>query len=179
MKQIIGKIGMNLKMKQVKQIRAHQVACLVYRENVKFNLDIRRYVLNTGPFVQNLCPEERFSNQSTLGFWTAFAVDESIVATAGHCINERNLKEFYVVFGFRMQSRNSMRTTLTLNEVYEPIEIIACEKDEEWRDYALIKVSGSIYQSWTNIHVWEGCPQIIDLFSLSSRHPKRSIVIWI
>lgn len=120
--------------------------CLVRRDSMerrtdgKFQLKGRKL-----EEVMNLCPKERFRDQIVTGICSGFAVSETTIVTAGHCIpaNE-DLSGFYFIFNFR-QEENATRTVFEANEVYVGIKVIERQADEISRnDFAVITVDHPI-----------------------------------
>ncbi|MHA1463412.1 MAG: trypsin-like serine peptidase [Candidatus Heimdallarchaeota archaeon] len=95
-----------------------------------------------GPTFQasrNLCDTEPFGNQPVIPFCSGFLVDPSFIVTAGHCIDSGNLDTVHYVFGFEMIDENNARTTISNNEIYNGLRIIA-RKQTNSTDWAVVQL---------------------------------------
>lgn len=88
---------------------------------------------------RNLCDEEPFGDQPTIAFCSGFLVDPSFVATAGHCANSLPLNTIRFVFGFEMIDKDNAQTTISNNEIYEGVRIIA-RQETSTADWAVIQL---------------------------------------
>ena len=87
-----------------------------------------------------LCDSEPFQSQPAGAICTAFLVKDDIVATAGHCLNASNLYTRRFVFGYKMISSESAKTTVPKADVYAGLEIIGWHLDQSAADWALVKL---------------------------------------
>ena len=89
---------------------------------------------------QNLCNEEVFRDQPIGAFCSGFLVGPDIIATAGHCVDENNVRDVCFVFGFRMEDQNTPKTTIDNSEIYRGKEIIGRKLTDEGTDWCLVKI---------------------------------------
>ncbi|MBN1450263.1 MAG: trypsin-like peptidase domain-containing protein [Anaerolineales bacterium] len=135
------------------QEMAASVAIFVHKDQVKISrnsVKLQGYTLNEmsemGWLVKGanapMCPGESFTSQTAPGFCTGFLVEEDILVTAGHCLEKTACSNTSIVFGFRMESDNSM-AALTRDNVFKCAEVIAQvspNQDNQYLDYAIIKL---------------------------------------
>ncbi len=89
-----------------------------------------------------MCSEELFTSQIAPGFCTGFLVKDDILVTAGHCLQKTPCSDTSIVFGYQMESSNSL-ATLTKENVFQCAEVIAQEvpsQENRYLDYAIIKL---------------------------------------
>jgi V8-like Glu-specific endopeptidase len=118
------------------------------------DLKLEDYKVSAPPFGRlPLCPSERFSDQKTGGFCTAFLVAPDVVATAGHCVewddvDERNPSRttMAVVFGF--ETRNGkIRDRVTKDETFDVVHIRELSKPDrsgKTPDFALLQLDREV-----------------------------------
>ncbi len=135
------------------QEMATSVAIFVHKDQVKISrnlVTLQGYTLNEmsemGWLVKGantpMCTGELFTSQIAPGFCTGFLVREDILVTAGHCLEKTACSDTSIVFGFRMESDNSM-AALTRDNVFKCAEVIAQvppRQDNQYLDYAIIKL---------------------------------------
>lgn len=135
------------------QEMADAVAIFVHNDQVKISgnsVTLQGYTLNEmselGWLVNGanapMCTGELFTSQTAPGFCTGFLVREDILVTAGHCLKKSACADTSIVFGFRMESNNSM-AALTRDNVFKCAEVIAQvspNQDNQYLDYAIIKL---------------------------------------
>jgi hypothetical protein len=90
-----------------------------------------------------LCGDERFSDQPTAPFCTAFMVGPDLIATAGHCISFEVLDDLRIVFGFEMIDANTPVTSVGPERVYRIADVVAV-RDDLFADYAILRVDRPI-----------------------------------
>lgn len=74
---------------------------------------------------------------------TAFAISDDLVVTAGHCLNERNFRNYLFMLGFTDDPVGSI--AIDSANVYEPVEYIDGIADTDHGiDYALVRVHKKI-----------------------------------
>jgi hypothetical protein len=67
----------------------------------------------------DLCPSERFGDQSTPGFCSGFLIAENQMVTAGHCVeNANDCGNTTFVFNYGMTSEG-VRNTITADDIYD------------------------------------------------------------
>ncbi len=90
----------------------------------------------------SMCSEELFTSQIAPGFCTGFLVKNDILVTAGHCLQKVPCSDTSIVFGYQMESSNSL-AALTKENVFQCAEVIAQEipsQENQYLDYAIIKL---------------------------------------
>jgi V8-like Glu-specific endopeptidase len=90
-----------------------------------------------------LCGDERFSDQPTAPFYTAFMVGPDLIATAGHCVSSEVLDDLRIVFGFEMIDANSPVTSIGPERVYRIADVVVA-RDDLFSDYAILRVDRPI-----------------------------------
>jgi V8-like Glu-specific endopeptidase len=135
------------------QEMAASVAIFVHKDQVKISgnsVTLQGYTLNEmserGWLVSGanapMCTGELFTSQTAPGFCTGFLVKEDVLVTAGHCLEKTACADTSIIFGFRMESNNSM-VALTRDNVFKCAEVIAQETpkpENQYLDYAIIKL---------------------------------------
>ncbi len=93
--------------------------------------------------VTNLCEDEKYLDQISLGTCSGFLVGPKTLVTAGHCMNsEKECNDNRWVFGFKDGVRE-----LRLNQVYSCKKIISQRyvySDKEVSDYAVIELDREV-----------------------------------
>lgn len=81
---------------------AKSVGCLIdagqldYAGDSVYMLDLSQIFGKT----YRLCPDEPYYSQPTVGFGTAFFIDNDKIITALHCFDNKNIKDVYFVLGY-------------------------------------------------------------------------------
>ncbi|WP_295556781.1 trypsin-like peptidase domain-containing protein [uncultured Hyphomicrobium sp.] len=130
-------------------------AILSKKRNVKSKASEREILLEPYKIKQFplgevlLCEGERFREQQTGGFCTAFLVGPDIVATAGHCVDFDDVDEqdasrntFSVVFGFERRD-GAFRSTVSAEEVFDVVHVRGLSKPGQnppSADFALLQL---------------------------------------
>jgi V8-like Glu-specific endopeptidase/subtilisin-like proprotein convertase family protein len=91
----------------------------------------------------NICLSEPFAKQPVAGFCTGFLLDDDILVTAGHCIdNIDHCKKTLITFGFAYSTHLSDPTKIRKDDVYECSELILKERDRRTKvDFAIIRLN--------------------------------------
>jgi hypothetical protein len=72
----------------------------------------------------DLCPGERFTDQSTAAFCSGTLIDDDLILTAGHCIEtSSDCEDTLFVFNYFMAAEH-VPGTVTTDEIYECAEIV-------------------------------------------------------
>ena len=135
------------------QEMAASVAIFVHKDQVnisKNSVSLQGYTLNEmsemGWLVNGatmpMCTGELFTSQIAPGFCTGFLVSDNILVTAGHCLEKTACADTRIVFGYRLESSDSM-APLTSKDIFKCAEVIAQTiptPDNQSLDYALIKL---------------------------------------
>jgi V8-like Glu-specific endopeptidase len=135
------------------QEMAASVAIFVHKDQVKISgnsVTLQGYTLNEmseiGWLVDGvnapMCSGELFTSQIAPGFCTGFLVSDDVLVTAGHCLEKTDCADTRIIFGYRMESSNSM-AALTTKDIFKCAEVIAqvtSKPDNQSLDYAIIKL---------------------------------------
>lgn len=100
------------------------------------------YILDTKKFKDrvNLCDSVRFREQPTLSdICTVFAISDKYLITAAHCVNNKNIKNLRVAFGYSKR-KNKFITSLKRKDIYS-VKIV--NKGDLKNDYAILKLKRS------------------------------------
>ena len=92
-----------------------------------------------------MCSAELFTSQPAPGFCTGFLVGEDILVTAGHCLQKAPCADTSIVFGYQMESADSL-TPLTSDDVFKCTDVVAQvlpNQDNQFLDYAIVKLNRS------------------------------------
>lgn len=114
---------------------AESTALLVYKSDLI--PDGQEYhTLNSQKFgdIHNLCNDVNFIDQPSVGFCSSFLVGQNLVATAGHCIEQKECSDIAVVFGYGYYTANKNNDVLRIpneNIYYCKSPIIAQEYHQE------------------------------------------------
>ena len=98
--------------------------------------------------VFNLCDSEPFHQQPIVAgrLCTGFLVKEDVIATAGHCVNENNLTDLRIVFGYKMSDSTTPETEIPGKNIYKGTKIIRkiCRRMGNQSDWALIRLDRNV-----------------------------------
>ena len=98
--------------------------------------------------VFNLCSHEPFRNQPIAAsrLCTGFLVKEDVIATVGHCADEKNVAELRIVFGFQMLNPFTPVTRVPQKNIYKGVKIIHRVYDPKGSgaDWELIKLDRKV-----------------------------------
>lgn len=97
----------------------------------------------------DFCPDERFIGQATASFCTGFFVGEDIIVTAGHCVNQTNVKDRVFLFDYALNTENENlgRLVVENSKLYRGKELIGWSYDrfdDEVPDWAIVRVDRPI-----------------------------------
>jgi V8-like Glu-specific endopeptidase len=93
----------------------------------------------------NLCAGEVFAAQPTGGFCTGFFVTPDCIATAGHCVEGKNLDGLRFVVGFEMHGPADPALIFTADQIFKGVSVIRQQLDGSG-DYAVVRVSNPTTQ---------------------------------
>ncbi|MEK6554242.1 MAG: serine protease, partial [Bdellovibrionota bacterium] len=89
----------------------------------------------------NLCKEEPFRDQLSLGFCSGFLVAPDTMVTAGHCIRtESACSSTSFVFGFNVQNAGAYPTETPADQVYKCAKLVNSVVESAGKDYAVVKL---------------------------------------
>lgn len=98
----------------------------------------------SGPTLKHrfsLCEKEKFVNQPSVASCSGFLVDEDIVATAGHCVDEEgDCANFSWVFNYKLASEDHDPTIVDASDVFRCAKIIKSKVDMHGNDFAIIRL---------------------------------------
>lgn len=96
----------------------------------------------------NLSDCEPFHNQPIAAgrLCTGFLVKQDVIATAGHCADEKNVTELRIVFGFKMLGLSTPVTWIPNENIYKGVKIIDRVYNPlgNGSDWALIKLNRKV-----------------------------------
>ena len=103
------------------QQAARATAALILKSKLKKEGDY--YIANHPPTLKEVgwCASEAFSKQPILASCSAFMVAKDILVTAGHCFRGADgapIHDYYVVFGYEMQSNQRAKLRFPAKDVY-------------------------------------------------------------
>ncbi|MCA9537444.1 MAG: trypsin-like peptidase domain-containing protein [Myxococcales bacterium] len=87
----------------------------------------------------SLCADEPYRNQPNPAFCTAFLVAPDVVATAGHCISNRDCGRVKFVFGFQMVDANTVVGSVPSGDVYSCAAVLG-ESETSTDDWAVVRL---------------------------------------
>lgn len=96
----------------------------------------------------NLCQSEPFYHQDIAAgrLCTGFLVKEDMIATAGHCVNEQNIKDLCFIFGYKMVDSYAPLAEILPKDIYKGVRIIhrICKCMGNQSDWALVKLDRKV-----------------------------------
>jgi hypothetical protein len=96
----------------------------------------------------NLCQSEPFYHQDVAAgrLCTGFLVKDNMIATAGHCVNEQNVKDLRIVFGYKMVDSSAQVPGIHQKDIYKGVRIIhrICRHKGNQSDWALLKLDRKV-----------------------------------
>jgi len=98
----------------------------------------------------NLDSSELFRQQpiSTGHMFTGFLVEDDIIATAGHCADEKNVTDLRFIFGFRMDDPSKPAIRVFNDNMYKGVKILRkvyrSREGGDKSDWALVKLDRKV-----------------------------------
>ncbi len=96
----------------------------------------------------NLCRCEPFFQQPVGAghLFSGFLVRDDMIATAGHCVDEKNVTDIRILFGFRMKDASTSVTRVPNTDVYKGVRIIRryYNRRGNGADWALVKLDRKV-----------------------------------
>ena len=86
-----------------------------------------------------LCPGQPFADQPLLGYGSGFLVAPDIVATAGHCVEGRDITETIFMFDYTYEE-GAIRDVRSQDSIYFGEEVLHCVLEPNGADYALVRL---------------------------------------
>lgn len=90
-----------------------------------------------------VCSSEPFSQQPAAAMCSGSLVGPDLIATAGHCISDKDCSKNSFVFGYRMNNSSSANMSVAGSDVYACKEIVAREYTSK-QDYALVRLDRAV-----------------------------------
>ncbi len=119
---------------------------LIYKENsveiqtTPLSSSLRSYAEYSPP----VCIDEPYYSQPTAPECSGFLVAKDLVVTAGHCVADSFLvKNFKIVFNYKMQSESIFFNEVEKEDVYNIAEVLEMQYDDEL-DYALVRLDRDV-----------------------------------
>jgi hypothetical protein len=84
-----------------------------------------------------LCPDVRFASQLAVADCSATLIDDDIMLTAGHCIN--NCNDSYFVFDYAAGPDGTV-PPITSDDVYRCVDFLAYTQSQTRLDYAVVRL---------------------------------------
>lgn len=124
------------------QILAESVVAIMdssaLSKNSKGTLDIKGEIYGD---YNELCPTEKYIEQSTPAYCSGFLVADNIIATAGHCVQDTNFcKDAQFVFGFMKDSKSRDPNIVKPDDVYGCKRVLHEEIKSDGADFALVEL---------------------------------------
>lgn len=96
----------------------------------------------------NLCQSEPFYHQDIAAgrLCTGFLVKKDIIATAGHCLDEQNLKDLCFIFSYKMTGSSVQVPEISQKNIYKGVSIIhrICKREGNKSDWALVQLDRKV-----------------------------------
>ncbi len=92
----------------------------------------------------SLCTNERFIAQPAVATCSAFAINDSTIITAGHCIDSRSLPNYYFVFDFIVDLNGRPKLHFPESCVYKGISLVRKYDPVRDQDICIIRVNKRI-----------------------------------
>lgn len=105
------------------------------------------YILGPTLREKGICKSERFSEQVAAASCSGFLVDDDLLVTAGHCIEDKkDCQKYLWVFDYRIDYPGDTAKTVSKNSIYKCKKIIERELTgfPSDNDYALIKLDRKV-----------------------------------
>jgi V8-like Glu-specific endopeptidase len=93
---------------------------------------------------QGLCADQRFADQPAMASCSGTLIDDDLVLTAAHCVDQIVCDDWYFVFDFFMAAPGQLNA-MTVDDVYRCSEIVLREYSVEgqprpWDDYSIVRL---------------------------------------
>lgn len=124
---------------------AESTVGLVSRSALRDNGDTYTLVATTLQDRLGLCDGEPFGDQPSVVWCSGFLVAESMVVTAGHCMETfEDCLDVAIVFGYRMLDADTPVLTFPKSEVYFCGGIVGSQSLEDGRDWAVVQLDRGV-----------------------------------
>lgn len=120
---------------------SHSIAGMTLKRNLGKKQSSSIIDLLTVPYgiQHNLCKDEKFFDQPTLMNCSGFLIAPDLIATAGHCADEKFCAISAWIFDYSLKSESDPLNKMAENNIYYCKEIVVQEKDS-LVDYGIIKL---------------------------------------
>jgi hypothetical protein len=115
-----------------------------------------------------VCSSEPFADEPASMECSGVLVGPDLVATAGHCVSTSNCSKKAYIFGFRMDSANTVRSRVAANDYYTCAAVT--HRSTGSADYALVRLDRPVV-GHTPAQVASGAPSVGDPLVLMG-HPE-------
>ena len=96
----------------------------------------------------NLCDLEPFGHQpvSAGAMCTGFMVKEDVIATSAHFVNENNVTDLRIMFGYKMLDPSTPVTKFSNDHIYRGVKILhgALDRNANGQDWVLVKLDRGV-----------------------------------
>jgi hypothetical protein len=121
---------------------AEKVACIIKKDRIKQNEDGTFSLIVSQLYgeANGLCSTENFVNEPIVPFCSGFAVSNKLFVTAGHCVDNTNLNDILIIYGYRMKSKLEANIEIDQGDIYEPVRILKREFEGTSNDYSVLEI---------------------------------------
>ncbi len=102
------------------------------------------YLLAATPWTADICADEQFYGQLTVGFCTGFLVGDDLVATAGHCVDLFNCGSTAFVFGWWKSDSAAAAPMMVPAEAVYFCSGIVDQVDEGDYDHSIVQLDRAV-----------------------------------
>lgn len=89
----------------------------------------------------DLCPTERYTEQSAAAFCSGFLVGPNLIATAGHCIKSAlDCSETTFVFDYAYKTKSASLSSADEGNVYRCKSVVHTEANSTGADFAIVEI---------------------------------------
>lgn len=125
-----------------RQILAESVVAIIDQKDLR-SLGGNRIAIDGKTYgeVNELCSSERFVEQTETAYCSAFLVADNVIATAGHCVQDKTFcKDARFVFGYMLDTQSRNPNMVTTDDVYSCRQVLHDEVTGSGSDYALVEL---------------------------------------
>jgi hypothetical protein len=125
------------------QILAESVVAIMESKDISTDRSTGNFKIKANTYGENnlLCMTERFVEQPDAAFCSGFLVSDNVIATAGHCVEDKSFcKESKFVFDYMYDAKKRNPLLAKQDAVYGCKRVIAEKADFHGSDYALVEL---------------------------------------